>query len=145
MDNSPITTEICIECIFAINAPAQGCLVLFSNFSSIVFNISIFRTTPTSNASSCTPVPDSLSRQTVQVFLVSVYDLEGDADVNLSEPAIVLPQPLQIEPVTELSMIISSSSIPQLSTFIAGKTITSTNSYLLNFKVRDILSVVFLL
>ena len=101
--NLPVVTEICMECVFANNAPSQGCLVLFSSFSSITFNVTIVRTTDASKAFSCTPVPTSLLRHTVQEFIVTVYDYDSDDSLNLSEPAIILPQPLQVESIIAIT------------------------------------------
>ena len=119
--NLPVTTQICVECVFAINAPAQGCFVLFSNSPSLTFNITILRNSSTSNAPSCIPIPDSLLGQTTQEFLVSVYDYESDAELNLSEPAIILSQLLQVEPVIDIPTVSSSSSNPEPSTSFSSK------------------------
>lgn len=121
-----VTTKICIECVFAVNAPAQGCFVLFSSSSSVVFNDTIARASDQSTAYSCTPVPDSLPRQTVQEIRVTVYDYDGDAGLDLSEPALVLPELLLVEPVTEEPTVESASSVPEPSASPVGKTISWT-------------------
>ena len=57
----------------------------------------------------------TLSSNCSRVF-VSVYDLEGDADVDLSEPALILPQHLQVDPIIEVPTVESVSVYQQSST-----------------------------
>ena len=102
MTSLPATNEVCVECVFAVNAPAQGCFALFSGTSLVAFNITIFNTKNSMKASACTALPDLLPDQTAKEFLVTIYDVyQGVDDVDLSEPVLILSHLVQVEPVSE--------------------------------------------
>ena len=84
------TTAVTVQCFFAVNAPAQGCLVVFSNLS-FTFNETIIRFNNATKAEKDVAIPNTLlSNVSYVLFYVAAYDYYINQAVDVSNPAVVL-------------------------------------------------------
>ena len=86
------TAAVTVQCFFAVNAPAQGCLVVFSNLS-FTFNETIIRSNNATKAEKAVAIPNMLhSNISYVLFDVAAYDYYMNQTVDLSNPAVMLYQ-----------------------------------------------------
>ena len=111
------TAAVTVQCFFAINAPAQGCLVVFSNFS-FTFNETIIRFNNATKAEKAVAIPNTLqSNISYILFDVAAYDYYMNQAVNLSNPAVVLYQAVNLSnPAVVLYDQVTPTINPSMST-----------------------------
>ena len=81
---------VSVQCFFAVNAPAQGCLVVFNNIM-FTFNETIVRFDNAPKVEKAVTIPNTLpSNMPYILFDVAAYDYYINQTVNLSNPAVVL-------------------------------------------------------
>ena len=79
-----------VQCVFAVNAPARGCFVVFSNIS-FTFNETIIRFDSSLKVEKAVTIPNTLPSNIPHIsFNVAAYDYYLNQAVNLSNPAVVL-------------------------------------------------------
>ena len=104
------TAAVTVQCFFAVNAPAQGCLVVFSNLS-FTFNETIIRFNNTTKAEKDVAIPNTLvSNVSYVLFHVEAYDYYMNQAVNLSNPAVVLYDQLTLAINPSMSTSLSQST-----------------------------------
>ena len=111
---------VTVQCFFAVNAPAQGCLVVFSNLS-FTFNETIIHFNSTTKAEKNVTISNTLFDNISYVlFHVAAYDYYMNQAVNLSDPAVVL--------YDQVTLIINPSmtTTPSQSTKAVSSTLTCT-------------------
>ena len=78
-----------VQCFFAVNAPAQGCLVIFGSIS-LTFNETIVRFDNAPKVEKAVTIPNTLpSNMPYILFNVAAYDYYINQEVNFSKPAAV--------------------------------------------------------
>ena len=112
------TTAAAVQCFFAVNAPAHGCFLIFSN-TSFTFNQTIIRSDNALKAKKDVTISDTLpSNISYMLFDVAAYDYYINQTVNLSKPAVVLLQEvlLSINPALSTTSLKITEAISMTST-----------------------------
>ena len=112
------TAVVTVQCFFAVNAPAHGCLVVFWNLPFTVLD-TIYRSKNTTKAEKDVAIPKTLLSNVSYVLLdVEAYDYYINQTIRLSNPAVAL-----YDQVT-LTISPSMSTTPSQSTEAVSSTPT---------------------